>query len=542
MTNDQYCAILGTDNDGFDQNDDLDFGALRPRGALNLLSLEAFGILSQYAGVGILLGVFNALQYPLFLNYLHMEGYQSASYKVLISLGWSSKIFFGILSDCLPVFGYKRRPYMVLGWSICGACCLVMAILPFPAPYYGKPGLSGLNNLTTEQLKFINEGAPTSANLFIVLSMVASLGYVMADVAADAMVVQYAEREPIAIRGRIQTAIYFTRDSCTMLPMLVVAFCMNDYKYSGSFSWSIGPNVVYAGLNIPCVVATFTAVALVVEEKAERVGLRQYIRDVWGLLKQRVVWQICAFKFLNGIFFGYNSTLSDPISSKWVQVQPFVSTSFSIVAQVFRVVAMFIIGKYALNWDWRATMAISTVGLVIFDTTVKGVAIWNVYRNQYFQSVELTLDAIPNAFIFLFGGYLTDEIVQVGNEGIVFALLTTCSNLASPLGVVLAKLVDSFWEATLDDIQRDDATVRWQVSYSYISAAGFKLLSLVFLVLMPRQKVYVHLLRRTGGSSSMAGWVILLTFGLGYVFNIVNNILSIFESTSCLRIAGGKGC
>ncbi|CAK4142471.1 unnamed protein product, partial [Aphanomyces euteiches] len=363
-TANDYCAILGTDkyalsfvSDGFDQeDDDLEFGALRPGGALNLLSLEAFGLLSQYAGVGILMGVFNALQYPLFQNYLHMEGYQSASYRVLISLGWSSKIFFGILSDCLPVFGYKRRPYMVLGWAICGVCCLVMAILPFPAPYYGQPGLSSLANLTAEQRKFINEGAPTSANLFIVLSMVASLGYVMADVAADAMVVQYAQREPAAIRGRVQTAIYFTRDSFTMVPMLVVAFCMNDYKYGGSFSWSIGPNVVYAGLTIPCVVGTYTAVALVVEEKAERVGLGHYIQD------QRVVWQICAFKFLNGIFFGYNSTLSDPISSIWVHVQPLVATSFAIVAQFFRVVAMFIIGKYALDWDWRITMAVSTVG------------------------------------------------------------------------------------------------------------------------------------------------------------------------------------
>ncbi|KAH9173461.1 hypothetical protein AeNC1_017722, partial [Aphanomyces euteiches] len=144
-----------------------------------------------------------------------------------------------------------------------------------------------------------------------------------------------------------------------MVPMLVVAFCMNDYKYGGAFSWSIGPNDVYAGLTIPCVVGTYTAVALVVEEKAERVGLGQYIQDVWGLLKQRVVWQICAFKFLNGIFFGYNSTLSDPISSIWF----------------FRVVAMFIIGKYALDWDWRITMAVSTVGLIVFDATVKGVAI-----------------------------------------------------------------------------------------------------------------------------------------------------------------------
>ncbi|KAG9403272.1 hypothetical protein AC1031_005918 [Aphanomyces cochlioides] len=537
-----YCAMLEaskcTKSAEIPTDDENGSGALRPGGALNLFSSEALGLLSQYAGVGILLGVFNALIYPLFQNYLHMEGYQSQSYKVLISLGWASKIFFGILTDCLPIFGYKRRPYMVLGWAICGICCLIMAITKFPDPYYGKPGLRGLNNLTAEQLKFINDDAPTSADLFIVLSMIASLGFVMADVAADAMVVQYAQREPIAIRGRIQTAIYFTRDTFMMVPMLVVGFCMNDYKYGGPFSWSIGPNALYAGLTIPCLVGGYAAFALVVEEKAVSMTFRQYLRDLWELLQLRVVWQICAFKFFNIILGSYISTLADPISSIWVHVQPLIATSFSIVAQFVRVVVMFIIG----NWDWRVTMAISTVILVVMDTFVRSVAIWDVYRNQYFQNITIALESIPNAFIFLFGTYVIVEIVQIGNEGTVYALVGSISNLASPLSIVLAKLVDSLWHATLKDIQRDDSTVRWQVTYAFICAACFKLFSLAFLFLMPRQKAYVHLLRRTGGSSPVAGCLVVAIFAFGYIFNLVSNILSIFRSTSCLRIAGGKGC
>ncbi|CAK4128970.1 unnamed protein product [Aphanomyces euteiches] len=356
-----------------------------------------------------------------------MEGYQSQSYKVLISLGWASKIFFGILTDCLPIFGCKRRPYMVLGWAICGLCCLIMAITKFPDPYYGKPGLRGLNNLTAEQLKYINDDAPTSADLFIVLSMIASLGFVMANVAADAMVVQYAQREPIAIHGRIQTAIYFTRDTFMMVPMLVVGFCMNDYKYGGPFSWRIGPNALYAGLTIPCLVGVYAAFALIVEEKAVSMTFRQYLHDLWELLQLRVVWQICAFKFFNLIFGSYISTLADPISSIWVHVQPLVATSFAIVAQFVRVVVMFIIGKYALSWDWRITMAISTVILVVMDTFIRTVAIWDVYRNQYFQNVRIALESIPNAFIFLFGTYVIVEIVQIGNEGTVYALVGSIS-------------------------------------------------------------------------------------------------------------------
>ncbi|KAF0714191.1 Aste57867_3996 [Aphanomyces stellatus] len=396
--------------------------------------------------------------------------------------------------------------------------------------------------MTAEDLKHINADAPSSGGFFIVMSMFASLGYVLADVAADAMVVQYAQREPAAIRGRVQTAIYLTRDSCSMIPMLIVGFCMNDFKYGGTFSWSISPNIVYGFLVVPCVLAAYSAFALMVEERVERVPLRDYLGSAWMLLQQRVVWQICAFKFINTLFWGYNSTLMDPVSSLWVHVQPIVNTSFQIVYQLVRVVSMFAIGRYALNWDWRATIAWCTVLLVVMDTALYYVAVWDIVRDQYFQSIISSLEAVPTACIFLFGGYLLVEIAEVGNEGLVFALLTTCSNLATPLSTVLAKTVDSFFMARLSDIQRDDNAVRWEVSYSFIAAASFKLFSLVFLVLMPRQKAYVHVLKRTGSLSTPAAAIVLIVFVAGYVYNLTTNILSIYPSTSCLRIAGGKGC
>ncbi|KAF0697322.1 Aste57867_11981 [Aphanomyces stellatus] len=546
-----YCIIMDkrlSESRDTDLEKDLttDFGALRSGGALNLLSWEAFALLSQYAGVGILMGVFGALQYPLFLNYLHMEGYQTASYNVLTSLGWSSKIFFGMISDCFPIFGYQRRPYMVIGWLLCAVCCLLMAITPFPAPYYGTDDLAlrqpNKTELTANESKFINLEAPSSAGFFIVMSMLASLGYVLADAAADAMVVQYAQREPAAIRGRVQTAIYFTRDTFSMVPTLLVGFCMNGVKFGGTFSWSISPNLVYAILVVPCVLAAYSAFALMVEEKVDRTSFTQYLRNTWMLLQQRVVWQICAFKFFNTVFYSYISTLNDPVASNWVGVNPVVSSAFSILYQIIRVGAMFGIGKYALNWDWRASIALSTVVVVVYDGVLNFLAIWGVMRNQFFQSGLSNLEAIPDAAIFLFGGYLLVEIAEVGNEGLVYALLTSVQNLAIPLSTVLAKSVDSYFDANVDAMKQDDTAVRWQVSYAFIAQAGFKLFSLVFLVLMPRQKAYVQVLKRTGSLSRVAAATVVFVFFAGYIYNLTTNIMSIYPSTACLRIAGGKGC
>ncbi|CAK4086267.1 unnamed protein product [Aphanomyces euteiches] len=99
------------------------------------------GLLSQYAGVGIMMGFFDVLAWPIFQNYLHMEGYQIASYSALINIGWSSKTFFSVLADCFPIRGYHRRPYMVLGWIICAVSCLIVATTKFPAPYYSSQEL-----------------------------------------------------------------------------------------------------------------------------------------------------------------------------------------------------------------------------------------------------------------------------------------------------------------------------------------------------------------------------------------------------------------
>lgn len=40
-------------------------------------------------------------------------------------LPWSFKILNGLLTDCVPVFGMRRKPYFVIGWCIYVAAGLV---------------------------------------------------------------------------------------------------------------------------------------------------------------------------------------------------------------------------------------------------------------------------------------------------------------------------------------------------------------------------------------------------------------------------------
>lgn len=53
---------------------------------------------------------------------------------------------------------------------------------------------------------------------------------------------------------------------------------------------------------------------------------------------------------------------------------------------------------------------------------------------------------------------------------------------------MLSKNIDAHFDVDFDFLQVDDAHVRAQVSYNFAVAYALKLLSLVFIGLLPRQK------------------------------------------------------
>ncbi|OQR92287.1 Folate-Biopterin Transporter (FBT) Family [Achlya hypogyna] len=528
--------------------DDLEGGALVAGGALSLVSREAIALFSQYFAIGILYGMLPAMQYPVFNNYLRMEGYQTSAYSVLVVLGWSFKVFFGMLSDCFPVFGYRRKPYMLIGWAVATACLCVMTFTPFGDPYCDARKITcpsvtpPVANLTRDgTLQFYNFDAPNGGTKFIVLSVLVGFGYVMADCAADAMVVQYAQREPMAIRGRTQTAIYTVRYIGTMLAQLSVAFLLNGKVYGGSFDYAVTPNVMYAICLAPCVLIVLSTVFVLVEHKSERTPFGVWVQNFWGLLQTRVMWQVTAFKFINAVFAAFSATPSSPISKTWAGVEPLNDSLSGVLGSLITAGIMVVVGKWGLAWNWRWLIAVSTIAIIGIDAFVVFFTVWDVYRNQWFFNGVALSENVPSSMRFIVATYSAVEIADVGNEGATYGLLTTVSNLASPFASVFYKYIDSFFNVSQADIARDDMHVRWEVTYCYLIAYAFKLAALVWLFLLPPQKQAIQDMKRTGGRSKLAGAILVAVFFIALAFSVTTNFMSIYPSTKCYRIAGGKG-
>lgn len=157
-------------------------GALRPaRGSILMYSAKNVGMLAHEASGGLIYGVVGGVIYAVLNNYLHMSAVLVATASALIYFPRTLRVFFCMLSDTTPIFGYRRRPYMALGWLVTSTACLLMAVLSLGEPYYSDASIANKDEatLTPEQLATIDYTAPDRGIKLIILMMVANLGTVI---------------------------------------------------------------------------------------------------------------------------------------------------------------------------------------------------------------------------------------------------------------------------------------------------------------------------------------------------------------------------
>ncbi|KDO29849.1 hypothetical protein SPRG_19730 [Saprolegnia parasitica CBS 223.65] len=543
------CSVADTDATFDESSDDDDSAleagaiqadALRKGGSPNLYARENIGLLLNYACVGLVLGIFPSTIYPFMSLYLNMDGYQSTAATVLVGLPWSFKMVIGVISDSFPIRGYRRRPYILFGWSLCVLFLLIMAVLPVGAPYYVPGELQRTTNASARLV--LNKNAPNEGAKYILLMMLASFGYVIADVACDAVVVEFAQREAAAVRGTTQTTVYMVRYATTTMASAVVGFCFNGRAYGGSFNWSLSFN--HMMLLAACGAALGLPATLFFPKEDKVVGEPFFGRckTMWLLAQKRAIWQIMAFSFFNALLFDFEATPSNVVQRDWARVQPLNSAAFVVLANALLTLSLYLTKTYFLHVGWRLLILVTTVTMVLLDATVSFLTIFDVVRNQWFYLGAPVLGNIPQGVRFVVSGYVTVEVAEVGFEGTTYGLLTTVSNLAQPFASSLSKMVDGYFDAFQDDIAKDTPYVRRQVAYTFVIMYSIRLLSNATLVLLPRQKAEAQALRRQGGSSRVAAIIAFSTAFLCLAWSILTNLLSIFESTACLRIAGGKGC
>ncbi|ETL38750.1 hypothetical protein L916_09724, partial [Phytophthora nicotianae] len=311
---------------------DLEDGALREGPPPELLSPEILALLMQYAGIGFVNGVLPAVIYPVLQGYLNAEGTIVVSATLLVQLPWSYKVFLGVLSDCFPIGGFRRRPYMLIGWLLC--CCMLFMMAGFPEaePYYGDPSMhfSSPDEWTEAQRKSINPDAPDAAGKYVIPMMMAAFGYLLVEVPADAVTIEYSQREQTDSRGHLQSWIHSLRMGFSALGALVVAVAFNGVEYGGSFDFSLTFPQLMFFMGCLCLPLGPAAWFLVHENEVEPPKFKAYMAQFWKVLQKRAVYQVAAYKFFSGVFNNFNIVSSSNIKLYWVHATPFNASIMAI--------------------------------------------------------------------------------------------------------------------------------------------------------------------------------------------------------------------
>jgi len=441
----------------------------------------------------------------------------------VIGLPWSFKILYGMANDCFPFKGYHRKPYMVLGWTICAAALIGLANMDMP-----------------------EAGDKSVAGKFSSAMALAAVGYIMADVAADGLTVEIAKREADEVRGTVQSNVYLVRTIGSIVAALLVGFGMNGRQYSGSFDTSMSFTQVCGALAAPAV-AMIPISWKYVHEPRKPTAMRPvvYLRECYKLLSSKAMFYIAVYCLAHGAVGGISTTAQGNVQKIWAQVHNMQAQLFGIVGAGIFALGLYIVKKYLLHTNWRHIIIGTTVLLTAVDAVFTYCTIYDVLRDQYFFLGETVVVMVPAAARFLVTTFVVVEMAQDGQEGLVYGLLTTLHNLGGPVAQAISNQVFATFRPRLANAANyigDTAEFRDTVAVSYGVSYALGIIALLLLPLLPPQKKEARRRARDWGDHCKYARATIAMTAVAWIYSVTMNLLAMFPQTQCLQFVGGEGC
>mmetsp|Transcript_22039 Transcript_22039/g.52065 ORF Transcript_22039/g.52065 Transcript_22039/m.52065 type:complete len:666 (+) Transcript_22039:188-2185(+) len=554
----QYSLSTSLGEDIFEENAPSKFGSGgEAEEEINPFSKDYVGLTASYLGVGAMLGSSSSLLYPLLIVKNGVSSSFMAASHSVVMLWWSYKILFGFLSDCFPIFGFKRRPYIIFGWVMCLFTLLCLA----------------------------RGGNDISASNVVVLLSVCNLCYVFADTSADGAMVSFAHKEPIERRGRIQTHCYsmaslgkIIMHGCLLLGFSGPEMNCAGYQPDAAFLCTTDEAVlarVEPGLiqsyptdwcHQKCSRATFDfdlpihtlamGMCMVIflslplyanlkEEKVQAEPRLEYLRAFWSQLERKACWQIILYGMVSHITMNIQNVAKPEANYAWLELTTFQQQLMSMLESLSFFVALKLIRRYALNFSWRKMVLIGSGISVLFNCSYY-LVVFDILRSSWFYVIT----DVSESFMYTLNIFVSlacmVEISEEGYESITYALITTSSNVVRPLSNVISFQLLTFFPSlvTQESIATDTFLVRQEFASLQMMVILLNLSSLLSTPLLPRQKKETLDLVALGERSTAWGKFVILSVLVFMMYSTTVTFITVHdhETYGCYKIFGGRGC
>ena len=358
---------------------------------------ELLAILLVYAVQGIL-GI-SRLAVSFFLkDELALSPAEVAAMMGIAALPWTIKPLFGFMSDGLPIFGYRRRPYLILS---------------------GLVGVAAWVSLAT----VVHTAA--AATFAIVIT---SLSVAVSDVIVDSLIVERARDESLVDSGSIQSLCW----GAAAVGGLLTAYS------SGLLLEQFSTRTVFAITAVfPLLVS---AAAFLISEEPVTSGdeegkavVKDQIQQLWQALKQKAIWMPTLFLFLwqctptaESAFF-YFSTNELGFTPEFLGRVRLVTSLASLVGVwLFQRFLKTIPFRTIFLWTTLFSAGLGLTALLLVTHTNRSLGI----DDHWFALGDSLILTIMGQLTFMPVLILAARLCPPGIEATLFAMLMSVLNLA----------------------------------------------------------------------------------------------------------------
>lgn len=513
------------------------FGALRDGGGVKLFSRDHCGILFATAGSSFIYAILRYCMRPTLMNFLgRYIAESSAVTECLLSIPTCVSLFMGLISDIYPIFGYRRKAYMIVG-TLLSFCMLVgLAVLSVSA----KDDVDDAKRDQSEYLVY-----------YMILIMGATFGTMFSKIATDSRVIELSQREPLTTRGELQINYLIFRSAIECIAswttVLIVSYDKTRSQYHLDY---IDPAHGYAALAalslvpVPfvlrnCVetsvhqaeadaISNMVAEGVILAQQPQvKVRAIERVRSFIRMCQQRAVWQIVLFLTIVLASTRFYFTNANRALRKLAALDPNISLRDDAL-KYCAVIGVMVWWKVSWsNSSWRRCMFMG-VFVLVFLETLRALLIVHVpsVRGQVTYDLLSCLMGFSDGLINIFSFIPATEIAENGAEGATIALfLSFRSILAVAMRTISEKIMTT--AVTVNDPGK--LTLLLMITY------GVHAIAFLGVLLLPRQKLDAQQLRVYGGYSSMACGVLFVIYTLSFSYAMTQNL------SAMISMANGKG-
>ncbi|KAF4320219.1 hypothetical protein BBO99_00004241 [Phytophthora kernoviae] len=431
-------------------------------------------------------------------------------------------VVLGLFSDCVPIYGTRRKAYIVLGWI-------------FSAVSYASGCLIYLL-----QIRGVEEPDAIFGALLQAFSIIGCFALQLSWVVALALVVGFGQRETLGERGDLATRFLVIWKAGSLVAHVAVAELQSMLTLSSSGAVLAVASVV----SLPFVLWFLHdddereyPVTLVASTKRAGVvsALRIGIVQLWEICQEKVTYRVLFFLLIYGALLKASDPGVDETLAVWSGFTSFegsyrVTDPWLLVVQSGVAVTALLHAKWRLlSIAWRP-LAFTATGIVVVGTLVQSIIVaTDTVRTKWLFSLLMGVIVWPETWILLFMVLSITEVADVGCEGITMGIMVSFQGLGTAATRAITRWISHSAHTSFnrDQIERDLQSTRTRVMYVAAAYAVLNLFAAATVPWLPRNKLETQQLRAFGGYSKRGAALTVLVFALLLALVLVANLKTV---------------